>query len=179
MREYLFQHVDIDMNRTHVPQTHEVDLAASAARYDAAIEQSGGIDLQILGIGVDGHIGFNEVGSSLASRTRVKSLSEQTRRDNARYFDCLDSVPPMAITMGIGTIMEAREIVLLATGDNKARIIREAIEGPITASVPASVLQWHPNVTIFLDDSAAVQLQHRSYYMVSEANRMRLMGSKS
>lgn len=171
MNENLFQHVNIDISRTHVPNAYDSDLHGNAARYEELIKQSGGIDLQILGIGTDAHIGFNEIGSSLASRTRVKTLTTKTRTDNARYFGSLDEVPTMAVTMGIGTIMEARSILLLATGSGKATAIKNSIEGPITASVPASVLQWHPNATIVVDEAAAHRLENSQYYKDSEANR--------
>ena len=164
MLENLFQHIDIDRGRTHVPETWNVDLAESAARFELKIEQAGGIDLQILGIGVDGHIGFNEIGSSLGSRTRVKTLTEQTRKDNARYFESLDQVPQTALTMGIGTILESQSILLIATGHNKATAIRNTVEGPITSSVPASALQLHPSVTLVIDRAAASGLANIDYF---------------
>ena len=135
------------------------------------IEQAGGIELQILGIGSDAHIGFNEIGSSLGSRTRVKTLTQRTRDDNARYFDRADQVPRTALTMGIQTILESQSILLLATGEGKSRAIRNTVEGPITASVPASVLQLHPNVTLVIDQPASVELANRDYYLESERNR--------
>jgi glucosamine-6-phosphate deaminase len=171
MLENLFRHVDIDLTRTHVPQTYDVDLSESASRFELQIEQAGGIDLQILGIGVDGHIGFNEIGSSLVSRTRVKTLTHQTRSDNARYFESLEHVPRTALTMGIATILESQSILLMAHGAGKAQTIRNTIEGPITASVPASALQLHPDVTIVLDEAAASSLANREYYLESERNR--------
>lgn len=171
MNENLFRHVDIDISRTHVPNAYDADLVGNAIRYEESIKQSGGIELQILGIGTDAHIGFNEIGSSLASRTRVKTLTHKTRSDNARYFGSLEEVPAMAVTMGIGTIMDARSILLLATGSGKATAIKNCIEGPITASVPASVLQWHPNATIVVDEAAAQGLANAQYYRESEANR--------
>ena len=120
--------------------------------------------MQVLGIGGDGHIGFNEPGSSLASRTRIKTLTEETREDNARFFDSMDDVPMHCITMGIGTIMESRQIIFLAFGERKAGIVRDAAEGAITATVPASVLQMHPNVKVFLDEAAAGSLARYDYY---------------
>jgi glucosamine-6-phosphate deaminase len=174
MRENLFDHIDIAMENTHLPDGCAEDLNEAAASYEWQIDEAGGIDFQILGIGSDGHIGFNEIGSSLASRTRVKTLTQQTRSDNARYFESLDRVPTMAITMGIGTIMSARSILLLASGESKARAIRDAIEGPVTSMVPASVLQLHPDVTIMIDRNAARLLAHADYYRESEANRIRL-----
>lgn len=177
MHENLFRHVDINPTRTHIPQTHNVNLEQSGRVYESRIAEVGGIDLQILGIGTDGHIGFNEVGSSLGSRTRVKTLTRKTRQDNARYFGHIDEVPRMALTMGIGTILDCRRILLLAAGSGKATTIRNTIEGPITASVPASVLQLHPNVTVYVDREAASLLQHREYYEDSEQLRSSLVQS--
>ena len=171
MLENLFKRVDVDLSRTHVPQTHGVDLAVSAKRFEQQIEQAGGIDLQILGIGVDGHIGFNEIGSSLGSRTRVKTLTYRTRTDNARFFESLEHVPRTALTMGIATILESQSILLMAYGASKSQTIRNTIEGPITASVPASALQLHPDVTIVLDAEAASALANKDYYLESERNR--------
>jgi glucosamine-6-phosphate deaminase len=171
MLENLFSHVDIDLARTHVPETWNVDLEQSALDFERKIEQAGGIELQILGIGSDAHIGFNEIGSSLGSRTRVKTLTQRTRNDNARYFDHADHVPRTALTMGIQTILESQSILLLATGEGKSRAIRNTVEGPITASVPASVLQLHPNVTLVIDQTASVELANRDYYLESERNR--------
>ncbi|MEQ1826081.1 MAG: glucosamine-6-phosphate deaminase [Pirellula sp.] len=177
MRENLFRHIDIDPTRTHVPKTHRVDLETSAREFESMIDQAGGIDLQILGIGADGHIGFNEPGSSLGSRTRVKALAQKTRVDNARYFANLEQVPKTALTMGIGTILDSRSILLMATGDAKARAIRNTVEGPVTASVPASALQLHPQVTVVLDRAAASLLAHGEYYLESERLRTeRTMG---
>lgn len=174
MHENLFRHIDIPPGRSFIPKTDVSNLDESAADYEWKIEQAGGIDYQILGIGSDGHIGFNEMGSSLASRTRVKTLTKKTRMDNARYFDSFDAVPKMAITMGIGTIMNARSILLLATGAGKAKAIRDTAEGPVTAMVPASVLQFHDDVTLMIDEEAAKDLSHREYYLESEANRRRI-----
>ena len=171
MLENLFKHIDIDLTRTHVPETWNVDLEHSAAEFESMIARAGGIDLQILGIGSDAHIGFNEIGSSLGSRTRIKTLTQRTRQDNARYFDSIDRVPKTALTMGIATILESRSIFLLATGEGKARAIRNTVEGPITASVPASALQLHPKVTIVIDQAASVELANRDYFFDSERNR--------
>ncbi len=171
MLENLFKHIDIDLAMTHVPQTHGVDLAHSAADFEMKIEQAGGIDLQILGIGVDAHIGFNEIGSSLGSRTRVKTLTQRTRQDNARYFGSLNEVPHTALTMGIQTILESQSILLLAAGHTKAKAIRDCVEGPITASVPASALQLHPNVTVAIDRDAASELANADYFLAAESNR--------
>ncbi|MHC6221148.1 glucosamine-6-phosphate deaminase [Arthrobacter sp. MMS24-S77] len=157
-------HVDFAEGRVHGPDGFGVDLPEACNSYEDQIRAAGGVDVQILGIGTDGHIGFNEPGSSLASRTRIKTLTEQTRRDNARFFDSLDSVPRHVVTQGLGTIMEARHIILAATGANKAQAVRELAEGAVTAICPASVLQLHPHVTVFLDEAAASQLSLADYY---------------
>jgi glucosamine-6-phosphate deaminase len=166
MQENLFRHINIAPERTHVPSglVAGPDIARYCAEYEEAIVRAGGIDLQILGIGSDGHIGFNEPSSSLASRTRIKTLTQRTREDNTPFFDNPDDVPHHVITMGVGTIMEAREIHLLAFGDKKADAIADAVEGPITANVPASVLQMHPTVRLFADEPAASKLARRDYY---------------
>ena len=124
----------------------------------------GGVDLQLLGVGTDGHIGFNEPGSSFASRTRIKSLIEQTRRDNARFFRSLAEVPHHVVTQGLGTILEARHVILIATGAQKAPAVRDFVEGPVAAICPASVLQFHPHATILLDEAAASSLKLADFY---------------
>lgn len=164
MQRNLFQHIDISMENSYLPNGDCNDLLEECDRYESLIEEMAGIDLQILGIGSDGHIGFNEPGSSLASRTRVKALTERTRQDNARFFGDVQQVPKLAITMGVGTILESERILILATGDNKASAVRDFIEGPVTSMVPASALQMHPNVTAILDSSAARLLQRTEYY---------------
>jgi glucosamine-6-phosphate deaminase len=141
------------------------------AEYEAAISAAGGVDLQVLGIGRTGHIGFNEPGSSLTSRTRVKTLTEQTRRDNARFFDSLDDVPMHCVTQGLGTILDARHLVLLAFGEAKAEAVAGAVEGPVTASLPGSAVQLHPHVTVIVDEAAAARLEHAEYYRHAWANR--------
>ncbi len=141
------------------------DLPAACTRYEQAIAAAGGVDVQLLGIGGDGHIGFNEPTSSLASRTRLKTLTEQTRRDNARFFDGdVDAVPRHVLTQGIGTVLEARHLVLLAWGAGKAGAVARCVEGPVTAMVPASALQLHPHVTIVVDEAAAAELTLADYY---------------
>ena len=141
------------------------DLAAAGAAYDRAIAEAGGIDIQILGIGADGHLAFNMPGSSLASRTRLKTLTRKTREDNARFFgDDIDAVPTHCLTQGLGTIMAARHVVLVATGRNKAEAVHHLVEGPVTALWPASVLQHHPHATVLLDEAAARRLQLADYY---------------
>lgn len=140
------------------------DIAAACVDYDRALAEAGGVDLQLLGIGTDGHIGFNEPCSSLASRTRIKTLTEQTRQDNARFFNGLDDVPHHVITQGIGTILEARHLVLLATGEAKADAVALAVEGPLSAVVPASALQLHPHATVVVDEAAAAGLKLADYF---------------
>lgn len=164
MWENLFSHVNIAKKNVHIPDGQAKDIPKFCAKYEKQIRMAGGIDLQLLGIGTDGHIGFNEQTSSLASRTRIKTLTPQTRKDNARFFGSEEKVPHHVITMGIGTILEARHCVLLAFGKNKARAIAEAAEGPITSMNPASALQQHPKVTVFLDEAAASELKLQDYY---------------
>lgn len=170
MNESLFDHIDIDKKQTHVPSGIAVDIRAEMLAYERAIAAAGGIDLQLLGIGTDGHIAFNEPGSSLASRTRLKTLTRRTRHDNARFFGSLDQVPKVAITMGIGTILESRRILLLACGAGKAEAIARSVEGPISAMCPGSALQLHADVTIVLDKEAAQRLTQLEYYADSELN---------
>jgi len=166
MWENLFGHINVDRQRIHIPTglLAGEDVPAYCQRYEDDIRGAGGIDVQVLGIGSDGHIGFNEPGSSLASRTRIKTLTRRTREDNARYFDSAAEVPHHVITMGIGTIMEARTALLLAFGESKAAAVAGAVEGPVTASNPASVLQMHPVTKVFLDEDAGSQLGRRDYY---------------
>jgi glucosamine-6-phosphate deaminase len=141
------------------------DLPGACARYEEAIAAAGGIDVQILGIGTDGHIGFNEPGSSLASRTRIKTLTQQTRMDNARFFGGdIDAVPTHCLTQGLGTIMDARHVILVATGRSKAEAVHHLAEGAVTAMWPASILQHHPHATVLVDDAAAQRLQLADYY---------------
>lgn len=140
--------------------------------YERALEAAGGVDIQVLGIGSTGHIGFNEPGSSFASRTRVKTLTEQTRRDNARFFDSIDDVPTHCVTQGLGTIMRAGHLILLAFGEKKAAAIAGAVEGPLTSSLPGSVVQLHPLVTVIVDEAAASQLVHAEYYRFAWDNRL-------
>lgn len=164
MWENLFRHVNISKDNVNIPDGNTNDIPGFCATYEQRIREAGGIDLQILGIGTDGHIGFNEPTSSLASRTRIKTLTPQTRKDNARFFGSEAAVPSHVITMGIGTIMEARQNLMLAFGANKARAIAEAVEGPITTINPASILQMHPDAKVCLDAAAAAQLKRAEYY---------------
>jgi glucosamine-6-phosphate deaminase len=148
------------------------DLVAACAAYEEAIAAVGGVDLQLLGIGTDGHIAFNEPGSSLASRTRIKTLTRQTREDNARFFDDdIDQVPQHCLTQGLATIMSARHLVLLATGKGKAEAVHQLVEGPVSAMWPATILQHHPHVTVLVDDAAASRLQLADYYRETFASK--------
>lgn len=164
MLAHLFSQADFDLSRCHVPSGLADNYETYCDSYELQIRQCGGIDLQILGVGTDGHIGFNEPGSSLGSRTRLKGLAERTRQDNARFFECLEQVPRLAITMGVGTILDAKRIVLLATGEKKADIVRSFVEGPITSQIPATALQLHPDTMVLLDRAAADGLVRREYY---------------
>jgi len=159
MNKNLFNKININKANTFVPDGMAKDIEAHCEEYEDLIDKAGGIDFQVLGIGRNGHIGFNEPGSSLASRTRLVKLSKETIQDNSRFFRRLSDVPTKAITMGIGTILESRKIMLLATGENKADAVAKAIEGPVTASVPASALQLHPDVTFILTKDAAKNLK--------------------
>lgn len=157
--------VDIAPDAVSSPDGEAEDIPAACAAYESAIRAAGGVDLQILGIGTDGHIAFNEPGSSLASRTRIKTLTRQTRVDNARFFgDDVDSVPTHCLTQGLGTIMEARHVILVAMGRSKAEAVHHLVEGAVSAMWPATVLQHHPHVTVLLDDAAARRLQLVDYY---------------
>lgn len=165
MQRSFFDHVNIAPDNIHIPDgTAPGDLDEYCARYEATIQKAGGIDLQILGIGRNGHIGFNEPSSSLSSRTRMKTLTRQTLEDNRQLFQEGQAIPEAAITMGIGTILDARRILLLASGTSKARALARAIEGPVTAFVTASALQLHRDVTILTDENAAAELTEREYY---------------
>lgn len=165
MEDNFFAHVNIPRANIHIPDgTVRAGYEEYCQSYEDAIRKAGGIDLQILGIGRDGHIGFNEPASSLGSRTRPKTLSRTTLEDNCRNFAPDEEMPTCAITMGIGTILEARRIVLLASGSAKAKAVAMAIEGPITASVSASALQLHPDVTFLVDEDAATELAQTDYY---------------
>lgn len=155
----------------HTPNGALETIAHAGEDYERAIAEAGGIDLQILGIGTSGHIGFNEPGSSFASRTRVKTLIEQTRADNARFFDSVDDVPMHCITQGLGTILEAKHLFLLAFGQGKAAAVAGAVEGPVTSSLPGSAIQLHPHATVIIDEAAASRLAHADYYRYAFANK--------
>jgi glucosamine-6-phosphate deaminase len=161
----LVSRVDFAPGAVQGPDGLAADIPDACAAYEAAIVEAGGVDLQILGIGTDGHIAFNEPGSSLASRTRIKTLTEQTRVDNARFFDDdLEAVPTHCLTQGLGTIMAARHVVLVATGRGKAEAVHHLVEGAVSAMWPATILQHHPHVTVLLDDAAASRLRLGDYY---------------
>ncbi|PZX11717.1 glucosamine-6-phosphate deaminase [Palleronia aestuarii] len=164
MQTHLFDPLGMPRKRTHLPRGDAPDPEAEARRYERAIADAGGIDLQLLGIGRNGHIGFNEPSSSLGSRCRIKTLTRATRDANSRFFASLDEVPRHAITMGIATILDARRVVLLATGSAKARAVADMVEGPISARCPASALQLHPAADIICDEAAAAELRLREYY---------------
>ncbi|MEA3209000.1 MAG: glucosamine-6-phosphate deaminase [Chthoniobacter sp.] len=164
MREHLFAHLNIPIESTHIPDGLARDIPRHCAEYEDAIRRAGGIDLQLLGIGSDGHIGFNEPSSSLSSRTRLKTLTPRTIADNARFFGSEDQVPRHVITMGVGTIMDARQVVVLAIGEGKAQAVAATVEGPITAEVPASILQMHPRCALITDEAAAARLKRPDYY---------------
>ncbi|WP_314507840.1 glucosamine-6-phosphate deaminase [uncultured Microbacterium sp.] len=161
----------LDPARVEVPNGALEGIEHAGDDYERAIADAGGVDLQILGIGTDGHIGFNEPGSSFASLTRVKTLTGQTREDNARFFDSVDDVPRHCITQGLGTILRARHLVLLAFGTGKAQAVAGAVEGPVTASLPASAIQLHPHATVVLDEAAASDLRFGEYYRYAFANK--------
>ena len=159
MNQQLFDHVNINKKSTHVPDGLAEDVAAHCAEYEMWMDGCGGVNLQVLGIGGNGHIGFNEPGSSLASRTREVKLTQETIEDNSRFFEDIEDVPTTAISMGIGTVLEADRVVLFANGENKAGVVAGALEGPISVACPASALQLHPDVTFVVTEDAASKLQ--------------------
>ncbi len=164
MNHYLFLLVNIDLRNTYLPDGMAADLDAECARYEQTIARMGGIDLQLLGIGRTGHLGFNEPLSALRSRTRVKALSPVTLEQNAPLFEQPDLMPRRAITMGVGTIQDSRRCLLLATGTEKAEIVAKAVEGPVTSMISATSLQLHRRCTVIVDEAAAAHLQGREYY---------------
>jgi len=170
MNEHLFQHVNIDLQNTHLPNGRAADLGAECRQYEEKITAAGGIDLQLLGIGKSGHIGFNEPLSALKSRTREKALTPTTIKQNAPFFGGESKMPRRALTMGVGTILDARRCLLLATGEAKADIIAQAVEGPITSMVTASALQLHAKATVIVDEAAATKLKEQDYYRWIFAN---------
>jgi glucosamine-6-phosphate deaminase len=160
-----------DPARVRVPDGRAADLGTAAEEYDRAIRDAGGVDVQILGIGANGHIGFNEPTSSLASRTRIKTLAPATREANARFFASLDDVPTHCMTQGLGTILEARRLVLVAQGEGKAAAVAAAVEGPLTAFVPGSALQLHEHAVVVVDEAAASRLALADYYRHTHAGK--------
>lgn len=165
MWDNLFNHININANNVHIPDGMTADVPLTCTAYEKTIEDVGGIDLQVLGIGSDGHVGFNEPTSSFASRTRIKTLTRQTVADNARFFEGDESlVPRHCITMGIGTIMDARMNLMLAFGEGKAEAVAAMVEGSVSSMVPASILQHHPTAKIFIDEAAAANLRLADYY---------------
>jgi len=174
MHDQLFDHVDIVESNTAVPAGDAKDPRAACEDYERQIKDCGGIDIQLLGLGRNGHIGFNEPSSSLASRTRVKTLTQDTIDDNARFFTEGEFQPHLSITMGIGTILEAKKVVLLAIGENKAQAVVDMVQGPLTAHCPASALQLHPNVVVIIDEAAASKLDNVEFFKHIERENQKL-----
>ncbi|MBL7084476.1 MAG: glucosamine-6-phosphate deaminase [Candidatus Aminicenantes bacterium] len=164
MEKNFYQHTNIKEENIFRLEGKPENIKTHCQEYEEKIKNLGGIDIQILGIGRNGHIGFNEPSSSLASRTRVKTLTRETIGDNARFFKNREDVPRFCLTMGIGTVMDAKMIILLASGKNKSEAVFKSIEGPVTAMVPASVLQLHPQVKIIIDEEASSLLTRKEYY---------------
>jgi glucosamine-6-phosphate deaminase len=179
MNEHFFNLVDIEQKNTFVPQGNTENPIATCEAYEALIRQRGGVDLQLLGIGRNGHIGFNEPSSSLVSRTRVKTLTKDTVDANKRFFKEGEFQPHLSITMGIGTIMESKEILLIATGTDKAEAIKNTIEGPVSAHCPASILQMHAKTTVVIDQDAALGLKDVAFYEYIEQEQQRLLNAIS
>jgi len=175
MNQQLFDHININTANTHVPLGDAQDPIAACAAYEGAIKHLGGIDIQLLGIGRNGHIGFNEPSSSLRSRTRVKTLTRATIEDNARFFGADEFQPHLSLTMGIGTILESKKVLLLATGENKAEAINACVEGPLTAACPASALQLHEQAVLIIDEAAASQLSDVEFYKHIERENQTLL----
>jgi glucosamine-6-phosphate deaminase len=159
MKKHLFDKINIDQANTHVPDGANPDAQAACDEYEAAIDAAGGIDLQLLGIGHNGHIGFNEPAAFFPKKTNCVDLTESTIVANSRLFESIDEVPRQAYTMGIGTIMKAKKILVVANGAGKAEIVRDAFFGSVTPEVPASILQFHPNVIVVVDEQAASLLE--------------------
>ncbi|MHA7179457.1 glucosamine-6-phosphate deaminase [Arthrobacter sp. MDB2-24] len=172
IRQEVTDRLRLDPANVHVPDGCAADLNVECERYEAAMAEAGGVDLQLLGIGRNGHIGFNEPSSSLSSRTRPKTLMAATRRDNARFFADPADVPRHCLTQGLGTILDAAEVLLVAQGSAKAEAVRAALEGPLTSMCPGSVLQLHRRATVVLDEEAAQHLALREYYLDTERNRI-------
>jgi glucosamine-6-phosphate deaminase len=174
MYDNLFSSININPENVHVPSGVAKDVEAHCQWYEEEIRKAGGIDVQVLGIGSDGHVAFNEPGASLASRTHLEALAEPTIQDNARFFDREEDVPRFAITMGVGTILEARHCLLLANGEKKADAVAKFVEGPITSQITASALQMHPNTTVILDEDAASKLERAEHHKWVYENKRKL-----
>ncbi|TVR26354.1 MAG: glucosamine-6-phosphate deaminase [Ilumatobacter sp.] len=166
-------HVDLPVSSLHTPDVHAADLSAACVEFEAQIGRLGGVDLQLLGIGANGHIGFNEPSSSLASRTRITTLHPRTRGDNARFFTSAAEVPYHVVTQGVGTVLDARHAVLVASGEHKRQAVAAMVEGPVTAFVPASALQLHPHATVVIDEASAAGLQLTECYRFAHEHRPR------
>ncbi len=158
MKERLFNHVNIDISNTYIPNGMAKDIEVECEVFDHQVRETGGFDIQVLGIGSNGHIGFNEPGDSFPVRTHKAELTQRTIKDNSRFFTSIDEMPTRAITMGIGTIMNAKRILLMANGTGKAKIIKDTILGEVTPRVPASILQFHQDLTVILDQAAGAEL---------------------
>jgi glucosamine-6-phosphate deaminase len=171
IRRTVTEPLGMDPARVHVPDGRAADLEAAAEEYDRAIAAAGGVDVQLLGIGANGHIGFNEPTSSFASRTRIKTLSSRTRSDNARFFASPDEVPTHCLTQGLGTILEARELLLVAQGEAKAEAVAAAVEGPLSSMCPASALQLHRRAAVLVDEAAGSRLRLAEYYRYTYARK--------
>jgi glucosamine-6-phosphate deaminase len=171
IRNEVVEPLRMDPELVQVPDGRSVDIEVACRDYEQAIADAGGIDIQILGIGANGHIGFNEPTSSFASRTRIKTLAPKTRADNARFFDSADDVPTHCVTQGLGTIMGARRLVLVAQGEGKADAIAAAVEGPVSSMCPASILQFHEHATVIVDEAAASKLRLADYYKYTYDNK--------
>ena len=171
MEEQLFSHINVQRKNIHIPDGMTTDIRGFCDQYEQSIRAAGGIDLQILGIGHDGHIGFNEPSSSLASRTRIKTLTEETIQANKRFFSSVEMIPRHVITMGVGTIMDARICLLMAFGEEKAEAVAALCEGPITAMHPASILQMHQQTIVIVDEAAASRLARADYYRHVNAHK--------
>ena len=171
MNENLFKDINVNLDKTNVPPGISDDFKASCQAYEEQIQAAGGVDVQVLGIGSDGHIAFNEPTSSLASRTRLKTLTRQTIDDNARFFDKPEDVPVYCVTMGVGTILEAKKLILLASGEGKVDAVADAIEGPVSSMCTASALQLHPDSAIYVDVPATGKLKMLEYYQWVQAKK--------
>jgi len=174
MDEKLFNHINVDPANIHIPNGMAQKLTEHCLQYEDAIAEAGGVDVQVLGVGRDGHVGFNEPGTSLGSWTHVTALTRETIEDNARYFDSEDEVPRFAVTMGIATILDSRTALFLATGEGKADAVQATIEGPVTSTITASALQLHPDVIAIVDEAAASKLHRKDFYRWQEDNWHRI-----